>query len=145
MAGFVNCWLSILKDRFSGRERVDLIKFLHIVISVNQVIPVILIRIFDSIFNFVPERFVFFPQKIVLRSSGPFEGLVFFTNKFLNVRSNPWLWFGACCRTRYRCIDATKNVSTKAFQVPSTSFSMIILYQSVLRSLSNTGKLYGED
>ena len=42
----------------------------------------ILIRFFHSIFNFVPERFVFLPQKIVVRSSGPFEGLVFLQISF---------------------------------------------------------------
>ena len=53
--------------------------------------PVVLIRFFDSILNLVPERFVLFPQKILVRSSGPFEGLVFFRNKFLLERVVvPW-------------------------------------------------------
>ena len=38
-------------------------KFLHIVISVNQFKPVILMWFFMHI-NFVPERFVLFPQKM---------------------------------------------------------------------------------
>ena len=100
----------------------------------------ILIRFFDSIFNFVPERFVLFSQKTVVRSSGPFEGHVFLEMNFLMLGVTHGFALERVVTLGIAASIEQKNVSTKAFQVPSTSLSMIILSQSVLRirSLSNT-------